>query len=913
MPDMADRKFENMIPALVQSLYGTFPHLKAERFAITLSAHESAARGLIERVLQAAAPSLEFLFLESLNEEDLLDGYLNVKDAKEERRYLEWFSRKINASEGDFLKHKAPTVAKVILRTCHQYVDAVQEMLCRLDASYDEIASILPEGLPFHRVADIRADQGDLHENGRSTTLLTTDAGKIVYKPHDVRIDRKMVELVERFFPNNLKAPKVCCGDGYGFAEYIKNQPAGTFEEAGKYFYNLGTMACIVQMLGSTDLHHNNVLACNTLPVIIDCELLMTPGAGSSLGSYAQEMEYSLLFSSLMPSRKGKTELSILFGRDAESRSAPVVDGRRLSIADAPEPFFTGYRDTYRRCLREKDALKEFVSSMKGIPVRHIYRGTGLYYELRKRVLEPNWLSDPNLRNVLFRNLSIAMKRSGPENADAITASETEAILRGDIPYMQLYTDGLDLYSDGQMVFESFFRQSCVDHALSRIDAMNETDRAFEEALLRKAIYKVITRRLSPADATQGDAEEEERVLTGAELLERAENIFLQIAEDAVVTPSGRHCWFGPDYHLETGMHLLRSGLVDGTMGLAVFFAAIGMLSGNTALKGRAESLIREIMERQEMTLDTLLKMQVIYPNLESISMSDGLAGKMLGCRLVGRYSGDKRWRELCRKMIRAADRVDLSHEGTDIFGGTAGLLKVLCKWDDLYALEGAPELCRKLADRIIRSANIPFRGKRIWRTQPANWAISGAGHGQSGVASALYLAGHRLRRPELVDAAMAGFDFEREVYSPKLGAWPDRRGAEVTDAYMTGYCSGAPGIGLNALETAYDGSDAILERALESVLKEPILHKDFLCCGNSAVVEFLLQTGIRKNRPETVLLARRRMARIVRRADRNGTYHCVPRSLNDVFSPGLFYGVAGIGYEMLRLSAPDRIENVLL
>ena len=88
---------------------------------------------------------------------------------------------------------------------------------------------------------------------------------------------------------------------------------------------------------------------------------------------------------------------------------------------------------------------------------------------------------------------------------------------------------------------------------------------------------------------------------------------------------------------------------------------------------------------------------------------------------------------------------------------------------------------------------------------------------------------------------------------------------------------------------------------------------KDFLCCGNSAVVDFLLEAGRKTHREELVEAAGTRMAMVIERAERNGHYQCMSRSLSPVFSPSLFYGVAGIGYEMLRLAAPDRIESVLL
>ena len=54
-------------------------------------------------------------------------------------------------------------------------------------------------------------------------------------------------------------------------------------------------------------------------------------------------------------------------------------------------------------------------------------------------------------------------------------------------------------------------------------------------------------------------------------------------------------------------------------------------------------------------------------------------------------------------------------------------------------------------------------------------------------------------------------------------------------------------------------------------------------------------------------------MAMVIDRAAQNGYFNYVPEKTSPLFSPGLFYGLSGIGYEMLRLAAPDRIGSILL
>ncbi len=908
--DRDDEMLEQIASDIIRSLHRDRMETDTVHFAISSPAEEDFRSALTKRVRRIITPSVSRLFLKYLNETDMLDRYLEDPDAEELNSYREAFRAELTASECSELPKRLPALIGMIRNTCDQYYAVISEMLKRMDSCYDEICGILLKDRPFQTLYGF-SDCGDIHNHGRATAILALDTGNVVYKPHDVRIDLKYYELTERFFQDILKAPKVISRDGYGFVEFIENHPAETEEEARQYFYSLGGLVSVAQMLGSTDLHHSNVLACGVYPVVIDCELLITPGTVYRKNSLADDLSHSLLYSTLMPCRRGDTELSVLFAADEGNRSAPVVDGMRRCVLDYPEEFVQGFQETYFRCMSCREEIKAFISSMSGIEVRHIYRSTRDYCDVIDRILEPGWIKDSNLREELVQKFSVAMKRSGSVQAGDITNAETDAVLRGEIPYFCARTDSCDLYADGRVVFRNFFQQSCLDHVLSRIDHLSEIDRAFETALLEKAMTRVI-RKISPGPETKQSITEKKE-LSDKVLLDHAEQIFRLISSDAVKTPSDHFCWFGPDYFLETGMKLLDSGLYTGITGLAVFFAALHSFSTDAEIQKETKRYLDVIVQRLITSAEELSEYNVIYPNVENTSLMTGFAGKILGCRIIWSYTKEENCQKLYRKLTELVQRVDLQYERTDIYSGLSGLLKLLVSYDDLFCEPGIPEYCELLADHIKASARIPYRGKKIWKTLSPAWAISGAGHGQSGVASALYLAGKRLNRRDLLEAAEAGFVFEEEIYSETIGAWPDRRRQEHTDKYLTGYCSGAPGIGLNALRLPYENAEKTLEKAIFSSLKEPLQYKDFLCCGNSAVIEFLLEAGRITGKRELLEEARTRMALVIERADQNGHYNCVNRNVSDVFSPSLLYGVSGIGYEMLRLISPENMESVLL
>ena len=880
-------------------------------FRISKTAFADLKAGVNNRIVSMIKPAVSRYFLQYLNEKDVIETYFVDSESDSLDSYRDDFYVWITSDKCEFFRDKLPKLIEKTISAAKSFEAVILELFGRLSSSYSDICESLLDSKSFEEIKRISSDSGDVHNNGRTTSIITTDAGKLVYKPHDVRIDLKSYQLIDTFFSDVMKAPKVLSYDSFGFVEFIENKPSDTDAAARKYFYNLGGFVSIVQMLGSTDLHHNNVLANGDKPVVIDYELMITPSSRKQDDSLANDFNYSIYFSTLMPARRGDTELSILFGRDDGNLSAPVVDGHRKIITDYPKEFFSGFECIYRRCMEHKDEIKEYILSMKNLYVRHIYRGTKVYSELLQKTLEPAWVEAPDVKKSLFEALSVAMKRSGSSAADDITNAETDALLRGDIPYIYTRTDSCDLYADGRVVFTDFFRVGCIDNILSRIDYMSESDLAFEEALLRKSMERVMVRQ--KRDEEVGPFITETVQISDDELIRSAEDIFLKIADDAVRTPSGRLCWFGPDYYLETGMSILTNGLIDGNLGLAVFFSMVQRFTMDEAIRTRALELIDVIITAIEKRTDALSEAEVIYPNIENTSMSSGLAGKLMACRVIGRNLGDDRYMTLCRKLIRLIEKMDISYERTDIFNGLAGLLKVLCKYDELYDIEGVSEIVSYISDKLVSMAGIPYKGNYLWKTLTPDWAVSGAGHGQSGVGSALYLAGKRLGRDKLVSSANACFDFERSIYSKELKAWPDRRSRQNSSEFITGYCSGAPGIGINAIETGYSNFEEVISLAVESVLDQPLNFKDFLCCGNAASIEFLLQAGMALEDDRLKDQARTRMALVIKRARERGYYTCVTRSLNNVFSPNLFYGVSGIGYEMYRLAFPDETESILL
>jgi lantibiotic modifying enzyme len=179
----------------------------------------------------------------------------------------------------------------------------------------------------------------------------------------------------------------------------------------------------------------------------------------------------------------------------------------------------------------------------------------------------------------------------------------------------------------------------------------------------------------------------------------------------------------------------------------------------------------------------------------------------------------------------------------------------------------------------------------------PRPHLASGGGSGVASLVYALTLASQLLEDASLLDEALAWAALLTE------GAGGDDvgviRGDDDEHAWQLGFCRGASGrdLRLAASGKRLDAQPAWTQGHLEAPF-------DHLCCGNAGLVDMTLELGRRLNDPAYVDRSRALAASLMARASAPAAYR-VPIGRN-CQRPGLFDGLAGIGYMWLRQVDPQ-------
>ena len=195
--------------------------------------------------------------------------------------------------------------------------------------------------------------------------------------------------------------------------------------------------------------------------------------------------------------------------------------------------------------------------------------------------------------------------------------------------------------------------------------------------------------------------------------------------------------------------------------------------------------------------------------------------------------------------------------------------------------------------------------------------ALTGLSHGAAGIAFALLRLFSVTGDERFRNAAAAACQYESSVFSRIENNWPDFRNRHRPGgpAFACSWCHGAPGIALARLGALNILRNDAVNHDIENGLRKTVEHAagdlDHLCCGNFGRAEVLLTAGYTLQSSLHRDLATALASNVIRQKQIRGAF-------STGWDQGLYLasfhqGMAGIGYELLRISRPDRFPNVLL
>jgi type 2 lantibiotic biosynthesis protein LanM len=907
----------------------------------TEALHAALAGGLNMRLAAAAGQT----FILRLHAAKML-GRLTA--ATPRARFAEFARRELIDRCGLIaLLDEYPVLGRVLATTTAQAVDALCELLGRLAADWRLVQATFGQPADDRLVA-IQAGLGDTHRGGRTVVRLGFASGRrVVYKPRPMAVDVHTQELIawlnERGLDPDLRTVRVVDRGDYGWMEMVEAAPCTSHADAEAFYRRQGALLLVAYLLDATDFHWENVIAAGAHPVLIDLETLFQapPGTGSNrrspLAVRGDAFNRLVVRTGLLPMRisgtAGSADLSGLSdagGQETPYRvpdwehentdemrlvyrpmvletgaNVPHLDGRPLALTEFRDALLAGFTDAYHLVTAHREALAAPdgpLLAFQNDRVRHVLRETIEYALLLQGACHPAMMRDAADRDFLHDALWSGTLRR-PFLAQ-LTPGEQEDLWDGDVPYFTARVASRDLIDSRGRVIPSFFETNALDRVIARLNAFGAGDLARQTYIIRATLDTV-----SPvAPAARALAATSVGEPATAELMKAAVQIGEQLAQLAVVEHGEAH-WVAPQPLPVEGFTVgpLAPDLYEGTAGIALFLAQLARLSGRDDFEQLARAAYAGVRNQLR--------------SREYLPMIGGFQGEP--SMLYAAMHLASLWNDpSIVEDIRAAlgrIRQGLKHDRQfDLMAGSAGCIIVMLRLHARHPELGTLAIARAAGRHLLEHAQSVTGGIAWSGLIEGERPLLGLSHGAAGISWALSELAAATGNRQMRAAAEQALAYERSWFDPVMGNWPDFRvvrGREPGSGphYSWSWCHGAPGIGIARLmmRPFVDGAvmDEEIRAAVSSSIANGFTGVHNLCHGDLGNSELLLLAARSLHEPAWEHEARLRAGAALREAAAGGWR---TDAFGMIESPSLMTGLAGAGYQLLRLADPPGVPSVL-
>lgn len=793
---------------------------------------------------------------------------------------------------------------------------------------------------PFQQVERLWPLRSDSHHEGKTVCIVQTDQGeKIVFKPRSLALELGFMRILSHLNQTAgtalFRIMRMLDRKTHGWCEYIEHSESSHPEDVEMFYYRTGLLTAVLHAFRATDCHFENLIASRNYPVMVDLETLFHPDPVISAKHSAIRKDRAELLGSvtrigILPDAQGLNEEGDLTALGAGLESQSFVRRRYVHVGsslmalkddsitlESPPSRPTaealsrdalvaqikrGFHDGYHLLLRERDTIltsRELLPSLKAAKCRYVARPTRAYAWLLQRSIDGSVTHSGIDSSLEFERLyRMCLDEEYRQQWYSIAESERHALEHLDIPHFSVSLSERALYSGTHKIVPAWFPCSPLTAVKRRIQELSTADCQHQ---LRIIDLSFAQRDPSDKPPRQVKTTTQPSPTPEAKIIDVASQIARQIQATSYRTQRGSLDWATLGFLPQPGLYRIEScgkGLYRGHSGIGLFFATLFAVSDDPQHADFARSILQGCYN--------------LHSKDDPIDVGDGVAGTSYALYTAGRLMNDPTLRTSAYKLVTGLNSQRItSAEHIDFMAGGAGVLLVAELLSREFQTPMLERLMREIAEELLRREISVGHGVSAWKTLDEQ-CLPGFAHGSSGIAYALARAGVRLAESRYLEAAQRGFKNEANLFDESIGNWRDLRAASRDNPLSLSWCHGATGIGLAALaaETLLgSNSRHTMTRALRVVereLNDEIPSLDCVCCGATGSLELLLRCRESGQHNQLLLSLSSDLSERTQ-------YHYLPRNASAPFLPGLFLGAAGVGYQLLRTTFPEKVPALLL
>lgn len=742
-----------------------------------------------------------------------------------------------------------PELDQMCRDQAEKQVAFVLEMFYRLQKDKEKIETKILGGQTFYTVKEVRTGKGDLHCGGRSVVELRLDIGIVVYyKPHPVVSDiifykfMDEIEDGEAGYGNLYRC--LDCID-YGWIRGIEHQECSLEEQIHNFYKRIGRMAGVCDLLGSHDLHYQNLIACGEYPVLVDLENIFRTDEEKFRIGEDTELKYSILDSNLFPismrerrfcavtggnGGKGcyqvpglhvdEEGISVTYGRPYMERGMNYPK-RGISAAEYLPDIREGYDHAWRCILHMTDVeLKKILPG--NIFSRYLVHSTQLYHSILEASLHPSLMMEPEEREAFIRKVC-------PDGN--LLNYEVKDLLMGDIPYFYRKADSKSLFVSSGYEIKDYFKETMPEAVMRRKHAMNEKRRKLQCELLQMSLNLTRLDERALENGIYAESQEEGREKEWLELaVEMADKIVKSAIwsdDETMVTWFTLQCT--AEEEIDAGIKAIDYYLYNGLAGIAVFLRAMELVCGGydkvcAAAETALFAYTDYVLEGKRKAISGFTgaycgEASVMY----AYQILYGITGKKKYLRYAGRHA------EIVMGFVEQDTRYDLLY-------GNAGAVCVFCNMYELTREEKYLAYAQR-TEQLLRHHLCIYKKEAHDSSQDEKSLCVGMAHGCSGFIMSYGRLSRHVKDGWIYDEILESLlDDENAAYMRRA----EKKNNTAETSELPSWCRGNLGIALAYLDlrrntgTKFDSKiSAILKETNRMIGRIPLRRSMSMCHGN--------------------------------------------------------------------------------
>lgn len=812
----------------------------------------------------------------------------NLKGETPEQRYnyyIESLSKKKNVYS---FFEKYPVLLRKISTAFLNFNNNVIELLSNIKGDYNSFQTFFSKR--FGNLKTIEFSVGDSHNSGKSVSILNFENGSIIYKPKNLEINLAFESLVVKINKlaqkDILKVPKTLVKKGYSYEEFITYQTCQTDKELEEYYFRFGFLSSVLYYLNANDIHFENVICHNNKPVVVDLETLLqqpwvSKNQPNSVQNIFNKSFHRISRTSLFPNEEVSFGKDTNFGIDMSALTGnfkeKAIQGSKIVYKNTDfikyEPALLDFQGAQNIPYEKKkqDYYKKFYKKIlfgfsEGAKILNVlsqnfHQNFGEFSNKSLRVIIRNTsqydnirrhLNHPDLLEDMLDQEKLLENLWGlsVENKKIIK-SEYNQILNGDIPVFFINSSSKNLYDTLDTEIENAYEDSPYEYFEKYIkNNLNKEDIKQQQQLICLHSPDFYKNKTKELSLrTTTESIYKFDFLNEAKLI--GDNII-----DASINKVDSYDWIIPVNVIDNrwSTKIMGNNIYDGKAGIFLYFAILKNFVKNENYEHLYDALSQDIIE-----IDN-----IDYRNL---GLTNDNLGYFYALSMVNDYG---KWNLKFRKHIKSIlvlleKNSDFSNVKLDYINGVFPLLNTLYryfeKFNDFRYLNVALKILYDIKDGIF---------KKDWQKS--------FGHG---ILSCYYTI-------NLFKDYM-----ELNVYK-EISCYLLKKINELKSSHKITWCNGQLGeymIGINTHSLNFNIDDIELK-------------DDSLCHGRMGIIDYLLSTNDTER-------AKMIFNNIIEESKNYRTYKTY--DLEFWKDTSLYTGLAGIGYQLLRIQYPNEIKSVLM